>query len=382
MTTKKTGNGNDGTGNGKNSLEPLPSDEWVLLAVVKLYVAHQLELAVGGEEAGFDGVGGELAHLLEGEFEGFLDQDVLGEQVTAEHRWVVGVEREHQAALEVLADGVLVECGATAGAEVRGDVQLEGDLALGQDREEVGVVLRGQGVADALGADVDGGPDGGGTGDGAGGLARVDGEAETGGAGFGVDLAELLGGAAGFVAADANADDAGVLVAEFSRQAEDVGGLFDAEVADGVDDPEDGGAELALGADAGALDGVHDRGDGELRLEAGEDAPGDVDLGVDDALVGEVADHVVGNQLEVVGGLEALGDGLEGHEEVGEVVVDVEGAGRIEGERSGVVALAQLYEGLGQDGAFEVEVQLGFGQAAEPGGDVDLFELVRFSHPV
>ena len=63
-----------------------------------------------------------------------------------------------------------------------------------------------------------------------------------------------------------------------------------------------------------------------------EDAEGDVDLGVDDALGGEGADHVVGDQLVVVGGAQAVGDGFEGFEEAEEVVVGVEGAGVGEGE--------------------------------------------------
>ena len=126
---------------------------------------------------------------------------------------------------------------------------------LGEDLHEFGVVVGGEGVADALGADVDGGPDAGGAFDEAAGFAGVGGEAEAGGAGLGVEVFEEGCGAAGFVAADADADDGGVLGAEFGGLAEDAGGLVGAEVADGVDEPVDGGAELLLGADAAALDG-------------------------------------------------------------------------------------------------------------------------------
>ncbi len=134
-------------------------------------------------------------------------------------------------------------------------------------------------MADAFGADVDGGPDG----LGAGGLAGVGGEVEAGVAGFGVGLAEVFGGAAGLVAADADADDGGVVAAEFGGLAEDACALFGAEVADGVDEPEDGGAEVLLGADAAGLDGGEDLVDVKA-AEAVEDAEGDVDLGVADAL--------------------------------------------------------------------------------------------------
>ncbi len=140
--------------------------------------------------------------------------------------------------------GWCVERGAAAGAEVGGDVDLDGDLFFGEDFEELGVVLGGEAVADAFGADVDGGPDGGGAVDGAAGFSGVGGEAEAGVAGFGVEVAEEGGGAAGLVATDADADDGGVLGAELGGFAEDAGGLVGAEVADGVDEPEEGGAEL------------------------------------------------------------------------------------------------------------------------------------------
>ena len=85
-----------------------------------------------------------------------------------------------------------------------------------------------------------------------------------------------------------------------------------AEVADGVDDPEEGDAEVGFAAGAAAFDGVHDLVDVEAGLPV-EDADGDVDLGVADALGGEVAEHVVGDELVVGGGVEALGDGFEAH---------------------------------------------------------------------
>ncbi len=124
--------------------------------------------------------------------------------------------------------------------------------------------------------------------------------------------------------------------------------------------------------EAAAFDG----GDDFVDVEAGlpvEDADGDVDLGVADALGGEVAEHVVGDELVVGGGVEAGGDGFEAEEEAGEVVVGVDGAGFGEGEGGGVVAEGELDEGFGGDGAFEVEMELGFGEAAEPEFGVGLF---------
>ncbi len=81
------------------------------------------------------------------------------EKVGAEEGWVVGVEGDHEAFFEVELDGGGHRGGTTTGAEVAGDVELEGDLAFDENFDEVGIFLRGEGMADALGADVDGGPD-------------------------------------------------------------------------------------------------------------------------------------------------------------------------------------------------------------------------------
>ena len=231
-------------------------------------------------------------------------------------------------------------------------------------------MLRGEGVTDAFGTDVEGCPDA----LRAGVFAGVAGETEAGGFGFGVEVAEVVGGAEQLVAADADAYDAGVLVAELGGFAKDAGAGFEAKVADGVDDPEQRDVEVGLGAGAALLNGGHDGVDVEAVLPV-EDADGDVGFGVADALGGEVAEHVVGDELVVGGGVEALGDGFETEQEAGEVVVGVDGARFGESERGGVVAAGELDEGLGCDGAFEVQVELGFGKAAEPELGVGLVGL-------
>lgn len=296
-----------------------------------------------------------------------MGKEIFVEQIGSEEGRIVGVERDHQAFFVVAADGmvwnfrVTGECGTTAGAEVAGDVQLQRDLALGEDFDQVGVLLCGECMADALGTDVQGCPDALRTG----GFAGVTGEVQASGLGFGEELAEFVRWAAGFIAADANADDTGVLVLEFGGLGEDAGTFLQAEVADGVDDPEQREAEVALAALAAALDGGHHRVDVEAR-EVVEDADGDVGLGVANALRSEVAEHVVGDGLVVGGGVQALGDGLEAHEEAGEVGVGVDLACGFEVERVGVVAEGEFDQRLGCDGALEVQVELGLGKAAKP----------------
>jgi hypothetical protein len=154
-----------------------------------------------------------------------MREDVLLEQIRTEEGRVIGIKRNHQPLFEVAANGMGIEGEAAAGSEVGGDIELEWDLALGEDLDKVGILFCGERMADSLGADVQRRPDA----LRADRFASVAGETETGGAGISVDLAELIGGTAGLVAADADADDAGVLLAELGCLGEDAGALLDAE---------------------------------------------------------------------------------------------------------------------------------------------------------
>ncbi len=144
-----------------------------------------------------------------------------------------------------------------------------------------------------------------------------------------VEGAEGLGAGAALVAAEADADDGGVVRAHFGGLAEDAIGLLDGEVADGVEDPVEREAQLAGGALAGAFQGGED-GLEAARIEVAphiDDADGDKDLGVDDALRGEVLHHAPGGQFVVFGVAKAARDGLEGFDELGEIGEPVERLG-------------------------------------------------------
>ena len=91
--------------------------------------------------------------------------------------------------------------------------------------------------------------------------------------------------------------------------AEDAIGFFDGEVADGVEDPVEREAKLARGALAGALEGGED-GLEAARIEVAphiDDADGDVDLGVDHALRGELLHHAPGGESRSLRGREGGG---------------------------------------------------------------------------
>ena len=134
----------------------------------------------------------------------------------------------------------------------------------------------------------------------------------------------------------------------------------------------------ALGADATALDGLNEG------LNLGvfpviDDAERDVHLGVDDALRGEFADHVVGDEFIVVGAFEASGNGsLNDVHEAEEVLVDDRACAqsqRVSGSASW--RLAKFEQRCRKNGAFEVKVELDFRQLAEP-FDEDRFRVAGF----
>ncbi len=342
-----------------------------LYIVIEHRVDHSFEgfdatkegnLTFGGEKTGLDGVGGELAEVLSGEGEVLAGEAVFAFEIAEEERGVVGGERDHEARVEIAAQGVVLETRATAGFQVRGDADLEGGLALGQDGEQFRIVDGGEGVTEALGADVQGAPDA----FRADRFAGVGGEAETGFASFGIEVAERLGGGAAFIPADSNADDRGEARAELGGFAEDAGGFLDAEVANSVKDPIEGEAKLGFGAGAGALHAI------EQRLEFAtapvvDHADRDVDLGVNHALTSEAFSHAPGGKLVIVGSAEVLGDRFEGEQKAGEVGVVKEGASLVERKRGSIVAGAELDEGFRSDRSFQMEVQLGFRQSAYEG---------------
>ena len=101
---------------------------------------------------------------------------------------------------------------------------------------------------------------------------------------------------------------------------------------------------------------------------------------MDHALRGEVLHHAPGDQFVVLGVDEAAGDGLEGLNEAGEVVETVERLGLGQREGHGVMAGAELDQRGGQDGAFEMQMQLGLGQAADEGLDRSLTSQISAAY--
>jgi hypothetical protein len=169
-----------------------------------------------------------------------------------------------------------------------------------------------------------------------------------------VNVFEKLRRALALVAADAEGDY--VAVAELDGEVEDLAGLFRAELADGVEDPEQRDAEVLLAAPAAALQAFEDGR--EILLAPEADADGNRDLGVQNVLLFQAFHQTVGDEFVVVGRAQVAGDVLEGEEEAGEIGVVVKpldfGRGAVDS-----VALAEFEESCGLDGAFKMQVQFG-----------------------
>jgi len=90
-----------------------------------------------------------------------------------------------------------------------------------------------------------------------------------------------------------------------------------------------------------------------------------------DALFGEVLHHAPRGQLVILGVFQEARDGLEGFNEFGKVGELVKRLGFCRTHGRGVVPRAELGQRGRRDSAFEVQVQLGLGQAADELPDFD-----------
>ena len=99
----------------------------------------------------------------------------------------------------------------------------------------------------------------------------------------------------------------------------------DAEVADGVEDPVQRHAEVALAAQAATFQPFEQRR--KLAAAPMDDSDRDIHLGMQHVLRVQLLHHAIGDEFVVVGSTQALSDCLEGQQKAGEVFVLIERAG-------------------------------------------------------
>ena len=173
--------------------------------------------------------------------------------------------------------------------------------------------------------------------------------------------AEIHGGEREFVAAHAESDHAGFM--ELAGPARHFLGGIGAELAGGIENP--CGAETVEGDDLrGLADG------GEIRFHvlhaAQHHAGGDGDFGVDHVLALEFFEKLARDERVVGGIAKKRSDPLEDVDEAGEIGIVVTRDYLFGGEL-GAVARGEFDGGFGADGAFKVEMKLGFRKLVEDG---------------
>lgn len=288
--------------------------------------------------------------------------------IGAEEGWIVRVDGDQKTGVEVAAKRVSSKAGANACAEVGCGIQLKAGVSYLQVIHQVRIVDSRQRMAEAFRADRECFPDG----LRAGGFTSVIGEAQSSFASAGVHLTIGLGATAALVPTEADSNDGRVRCMQLRGFAENFLCFIEREMTDSIQDPVKGEAKFGFCTEAGAFE----TGEGwveaiRIRIAPVIDDPDrDVDLGMNDPLFGEMLRHAPGREFVVFGRDEAFRNGFESEKESGEVGEVVERFCLMQRDRRGVVALAQFDECGRCDGAFEVKMELRFGQAADKGVDV------------
>ena len=188
---------------------------------------------------------------------------------------------------------MLVEIGTEAGAQVAGEADFDRDLALGKLFDEIGIVKGGERMADALGAKIERAPYRFGRSV----LAGVSCQTHAVVGGPGISVAKKFGRGFQFVAADADANNFAIVIA--NGELEDLLRGFRTELADSVENPDQRDAEVARAAGAATIEAFKDGG--EILFAPEADANRNINLGVQNVFFFQALHQAVGNELVIVG---------------------------------------------------------------------------------
>ena len=275
-----------------------------------------------------------------------------------EKRGIIGVERDHHALIEVAFYRMFGGRFAAACFQIACQANFNGNLAVRQFLDQVGILGGAERVTDPLGVEVERAPDG------FGGpcFAGVHGQVQPVIFGVGVDTAKKLWRRLDLIASDADSHDVAVLVVR--SELEHFLCFFDAEVAGRVENPEQRDAEIARSAGASAFESFKDCLKILLAVKAHTDR--DIDFSVQNIFFFQLLHQAVGREFVIIGAAEMRADFLERHEEAAEVGVAIERFGFGEGCVFSV-ALAKFVQGGRLDGSFEMQVELRLGQLTDEG---------------
>src|ERR1700688_4282699 len=112
------------------------------------------------QECPLEGNARQFAQVFVGEAERLRPKRILLDERCTKHRGIVGVERQHQALIEVAPHWMLRKFGAAARPQIAGHADFNRNLALGQLFDQFRILRGSQAVTDAFRFEIQRAPDG------------------------------------------------------------------------------------------------------------------------------------------------------------------------------------------------------------------------------
>ena len=213
---------------------------------------------------------------------------------------------------------MLIRRRAATGPQIAAEADFHRNLPLYKGRHQLAVLPGVQAMANALGAKIDRAPHRFRPGC----LAGVHREPQSVLAAAAVNLAKKLRRAAALIAANAKADDARALLTAAHSLFHHALCRIRPEVTHRVKDPKQRDAKIFLSTPAPGLDAA--KNFAELLSAPVHNAYAHIHFCVQNVLRAQALHHAIGDELVIVGGPQALGDRLKGHEEPKEILVLIE----------------------------------------------------------
>src|SRR5208283_1554605 len=277
---------------------------------------QELQLLFRGQEGRFERIARQFAQVLVGEPEGLLCDLVFARQGRPEHGWVIRVERDHDAMVKIVFRGMVVEVRAETCAQIAGEADFHGHLALPELFHQIGIVECGKSVANALDAKVERAPYRFRRAS----LSRMRGQSHAVFGGPGVSVAEELRRSFLLVSSNADANNFTVVIAD--RKLENLLRGLSAKLAHSIEDPHQRYAEVAGAAGPAAVESLEDGG--EILLAPQAHSHRNVNLGMQNVFFFEPLHQPVRDEFVIVRRAQVFGNVLESQQKAGKIRVAIE----------------------------------------------------------
>src|SRR5579871_326647 len=278
--------------------------------------AEQLQFLFRRQKRGLKRIPRNFAQMLIRETEIVLCQLIFAGECRAEQRRIVCIQRDHNSLIEIALNWMLSDRFADAGSQVAGQANLQRNLPVGKFFNEIGILPGSEAMADAFGVEIQRPPNRFRRRS----LPSMSCEPQAIVFRVSVNAAEKLWWSFLLVPAYANADHMPVVIAH--GKLEYLLCCFHAKMPGGVENPQQGNAEVACPARPPALQAFKDCR--EVLLSIQTDSNRDIDLGMKNIVLLQALHQAVGHQLVVVGSAQVGAYFFECHQEGLEIGVAIE----------------------------------------------------------